>query len=50
MRVFLTPPAASDFDTVAAALREAGHTVSGRTHRGCSRADKDPLSQVRRVA
>ena len=41
MRVFLTPPTASDFDMVAAALRGAGHTVSGRTQGGCSRADKE---------
>ena len=41
MRVFLTPPTASDFDTVAAALRDAGHTVSGRTQGGCSRVDKE---------
>jgi ABC-type phosphate transport system auxiliary subunit len=41
MRVFLTPPTASDFDMVAAMLRDAGHTVSGRTQGGCSRAEKE---------
>ena len=41
MRVFLTPPTARDFDMVAARLRDAGHTVSGRTQGGCSRAEKE---------
>ena len=40
MRVFLTPPNAVDFDTVAARLRDAGHTVSGRTRRARSGAEK----------
>jgi hypothetical protein len=30
VRVFVTPPTARDFDAVAARLRDAGHTVSGR--------------------
>lgn len=34
MRVFVTPRTATDFDAAAAALRDAGHTVSGRA-RGC---------------
>ena len=38
MRVFLTPPTASDFDTVAARLRDAGHTVIGSIRAGGSRA------------
>ena len=38
MRVFLTPPTASDFDMVAARLRDAGHTVIGSIRAGGSRA------------
>jgi hypothetical protein len=38
MRVFLTPPTASDFDAVAATLRDAGHAVISRTRGVGSRA------------
>ena len=34
MRVFVTPRTASDFDAVAAVLRDVGHTVSGRAREG----------------
>jgi hypothetical protein len=42
----LDPPTAWDFDPVSARLRDAVHTVSGRTPGACSRADGEQDTRI----